>query len=84
MSANPMDWQGGVNPRIAEKQSAQSCMLPMGVTSENVAAKYGITREEQDKLAARSHARVVAAQKVRYVTTLSNSLGTMSGLPCLM
>jgi hypothetical protein len=23
----------------------QGCMLPMGVTSENVAAKYGVTRK---------------------------------------
>lgn len=34
----------------------------MGVTAENVAAAYGITREQQDAFAASSHARAAAAQ----------------------
>jgi len=33
----------------------------MGVTGENVAAKYGITREEQDEFALNSHRKAVAA-----------------------
>jgi acetyl-CoA C-acetyltransferase len=33
----------------------------MGVTSENIAQKYGITRQEQDKLALLSHQRALAA-----------------------
>ena len=33
----------------------------MGVTAENIAAKYGITREEQDAFALRSHEKAVAA-----------------------
>src|SRR5690606_38162527 len=35
--------------------------IHIGVTSENVAAKYGITREDQDKLAVESHGRAAAA-----------------------
>jgi acetyl-CoA C-acetyltransferase len=35
----------------------------MGITSENIAEKYGITREEQDKLAMLSHQRALAAIK---------------------
>ncbi len=35
----------------------------MGFTAQNLADKYGISREEQDQLAALSHARAVAAQK---------------------
>src|SRR5208283_1919226 len=35
----------------------------MGVTAENIAAKYGITREEQDKLGLMSHQRAMAASK---------------------
>jgi len=35
----------------------------MGLTSENIADKYGITREEQDKLAMLSHQRALAAIK---------------------
>ena len=34
-----------------------------GITSENVAAQFGVTREQQDKLAARSHNRAAAATK---------------------
>jgi acetyl-CoA C-acetyltransferase len=33
----------------------------MGITAENLAAKWGITREEQDALAAESHRRAAAA-----------------------
>jgi len=35
----------------------------MGLTSENIAEKFGITREEQDKLALMSHQRALAAIK---------------------
>jgi acetyl-CoA C-acetyltransferase len=35
----------------------------MGVTGENVAEKYGITREEQDEFAVHSHRKAVAAMK---------------------
>ena len=30
MSTNPMAWDGGVNPKIADNQEAQDCLLPMG------------------------------------------------------
>jgi len=35
----------------------------MGITGENVAEKYGITREEQDEFAAHSHRKALAAMK---------------------
>jgi len=35
----------------------------MGITGENVAEKYGITREEQDEFAVNSHRKAVAAWK---------------------
>ncbi len=35
--------------------------IHMGVTAENVASKWGITREDQDKLAVESHRRAAAA-----------------------
>ncbi len=35
----------------------------MGITGENVAEKYGITREEQDEYALNSHRKAVAAMK---------------------
>ncbi|MDR3089620.1 MAG: acetyl-CoA C-acetyltransferase [Desulfobulbaceae bacterium] len=33
----------------------------MGITAENIAAKYGITRQEQDEMGALSHKRAMAA-----------------------
>ena len=37
-------------------------MLPMGITSENVAKKYNVTREKQDAFAAESYKRAAAAK----------------------
>jgi acetyl-CoA acetyltransferase len=28
---------------------AQDCLLPMGITSENIAHWYGVTRQDQDQ-----------------------------------
>ena len=47
-----------VNPRMAELYGT----LQMGETAERVAAKYEVSREEQDGFALRSHQRAVAAQ----------------------
>ena len=33
------------------------CGMRAGMTSENVAERYGITRQQQDEMAARSHKR---------------------------
>jgi acetyl-CoA C-acetyltransferase len=41
-------------------------VIHMGVTAENVAAKWNITREEQDALAVESHRRAAAATKSGY------------------
>jgi 3-oxoadipyl-CoA thiolase len=46
-----------VNPRLAERYSTES----MGETAENVAERYGVTREGQDAFALRSHERALAA-----------------------
>lgn len=51
------------NARIFLNQAAKDCLLPMGITSENVAADYGIDRKTQDTLAVASHAKAAAAQK---------------------
>ncbi|RCV08934.1 hypothetical protein SETIT_1G366300v2 [Setaria italica] len=61
MSINSIGWEGQVNPRISAFQKAQDCLLPMGITSENVAHRYGVTRQEQDQAAAESHRRAAAA-----------------------
>jgi 3-oxoadipyl-CoA thiolase len=48
-----------VNPRLAELYGT----LQMGETAEKVAAKYEVSREDQDEFALRSHQRAVAAQR---------------------
>mmetsp|Transcript_26178 Transcript_26178/g.57193 ORF Transcript_26178/g.57193 Transcript_26178/m.57193 type:complete len:462 (+) Transcript_26178:146-1531(+) len=62
MSSNPMAWEGGINARIGEFPKAQGCLMPMGVTSENVAAKFGVDRKTQDEFAVKSHKKAAAAQ----------------------
>jgi len=47
---------------IFENPLASQCLTPMGITSENVAEKYGISREKQDQLAVESHTKSLAAQ----------------------
>jgi len=48
---------------ILDNEMAGACMMSMGITSENVAAKWGISRLTQDTMAAESHRRAIAAQK---------------------
>jgi 3-oxoadipyl-CoA thiolase len=50
------------NPRFADVDGGKAT-LPMGETAEEVALLDGITREESDAFALRSHERAVAAQK---------------------
>jgi len=46
-----------INPRMAERYSTEA----MGETAENVAERYGISRDDQDEFALRSHQRAVEA-----------------------
>jgi 3-oxoadipyl-CoA thiolase len=46
-----------VNPLMAERYSTES----MGETAENVAERFGVSRDDQDALALRSHQSAVAA-----------------------
>jgi acetyl-CoA C-acetyltransferase len=48
---------------IADGLTCPITFVHMGITAENVAAKYGISREEQDAFAAESQQKAGAAQK---------------------
>lgn len=37
-----------VYPKLLENELAKDCLIPMGITSENVANRFGITRQQQD------------------------------------
>lgn len=62
------DMQSSLDPEkisesVFEHPQARNCLLSMGQTSENVAEKFGISREKQDRLAADSHRKASEAQK---------------------
>jgi 3-oxoadipyl-CoA thiolase len=46
-----------INPSLAERHSTES----MGETAENVAERFGVSREDQDAFALESHRRAIAA-----------------------
>jgi len=48
------------NPHLALEYPG--VYLSMGLTAENVAAKYGVTRQDQDRFALRSHQNALTAQ----------------------
>nr|AAK48841.1 acetyl-CoA acetyltransferase [Laccaria bicolor] len=49
--------------RSLSNQDAEDCLLPMGITSENVAADYHIPRSTQDAFSAKSFQKAAAANK---------------------
>ncbi|EGR30316.1 hypothetical protein IMG5_135130 [Ichthyophthirius multifiliis] len=48
---------------VFEHEQARNCLIPMGVTSENVAEKYNVSKLDQDKLAVDSHRKAAFAQE---------------------
>jgi len=50
-----------IDSMIADGLTCPITSVHMGITAENVAAKYGISREEQDAFAAESQRRAIAA-----------------------
>ena len=54
-------YEGKVNDRWLDKHYPGAYMS-MGMTAENVAKKYGITRLEMEQMAVESHAKAAAAQ----------------------
>lgn len=60
MSLVPMTgWKVAPNPYLVDTHP--DYFMNMGLTAEEVAKKYGITREEQDEFAYRSHMRAIKA-----------------------
>ena len=65
MSMVPMSGaKPSLNPRLVESQP--DLFTPMGITAENVARKFGISRSEQDEFAYRSHQKAIAAQQAGF------------------
>jgi len=57
-AARPQDQ----NDRLKGQDGQPDAYIAMGQTAENVAERYGVTREQQDSYAQRSQERAVAAQ----------------------
>ena len=53
----------GFSETVLANQEAEDCLIPMGITSENVAADFKIPRAVQDEFAAKSFQKAAAAQK---------------------
>jgi acetyl-CoA C-acetyltransferase len=72
-----------LNPRFLDDSRddfINHVYIPMGNTAENVAARYGITRERQDEFAKRSQDRAVEAQKNGFFDTEIFTVTTPSGM----
>jgi acetyl-CoA C-acetyltransferase len=71
-----------LHPRLAGGPDAiTNVYIPMGMTAENVAERWGVEREEMDRFAQRSQERAVAAQQNgffdREVTPYAKEDGTV-------
>ncbi|KAF1812787.1 beta ketoadipyl CoA thiolase, TH2 [Eremomyces bilateralis CBS 781.70] len=55
----------GLSPDLKESsvKDARDCVMNMGITAENVAERYGVTRAEMDQFAAGSQLKAARAQK---------------------
>ncbi|KAJ1329860.1 acetyl-CoA acyltransferase 1 [Microdochium nivale] len=52
----------GPSLRATTVQAAADCLMSMGITSENVAKRYGVSRQMQDEFALLSHTRAAEAR----------------------
>lgn len=54
---------GDVTSRLMDNDKARDCIIPMGITSENVAERFGVSREKQDAFALSSQQKAARAQR---------------------
>ena len=66
MSSAPGRGGPKIADEILENKQAKDCTMPMGWTSENVAQRFNVTREQQDAAAASSFQKAEAAQKAGF------------------
>lgn len=55
---------GDVSSRLMDNEKARDCLIPMGITSENVAERFGVSRQKQDAFAVSSQQKAEKAQKL--------------------
>lgn len=64
MSLRSASNPGDVSSRLMDYEKARDCIIPMGITSENVAERYGVSREKQDAFAFSSQQKASQAQEM--------------------
>uniref|UniRef100_A0A672Y9I5 acetyl-CoA C-acetyltransferase n=1 Tax=Sphaeramia orbicularis TaxID=375764 RepID=A0A672Y9I5_9TELE len=62
MSLRSIGNPGDLSSRLTDNDKARDCIIPMGITSENVAERFGISREKQDAFAVSSQQKAARAQ----------------------
>uniref|UniRef100_A0A674AA26 Acetyl-CoA acyltransferase 1 n=1 Tax=Salmo trutta TaxID=8032 RepID=A0A674AA26_SALTR len=63
MSLRDAGEPGDVSARLMDFEKARDCVIPMGITSENVAERFGVSRKKQDAFAFSSQQKASQAQK---------------------
>jgi len=61
-SIKPPDVDWDAMKKSHTKTAVMDCLIPMGVTSDNVVAQYGLERRDLDKFAVRSHQKAAQAR----------------------
>ncbi|XP_076584919.1 3-ketoacyl-CoA thiolase, peroxisomal isoform X1 [Chaetodon auriga] len=62
MSLRSVGNPGDLSSRLMDNDKARDCIIPMGITSENVAERFGVSREKQDAFALSSQQKAARAQ----------------------
>ncbi|XP_041789137.1 3-ketoacyl-CoA thiolase, peroxisomal [Chelmon rostratus] len=62
MSLRSIGNPGDLSSRLMDNDKARDCIIPMGITSENVAERFGVSREKQDAFALSSQQKAARAQ----------------------
>ncbi|XP_015263816.1 PREDICTED: 3-ketoacyl-CoA thiolase, peroxisomal, partial [Gekko japonicus] len=83
MSLRSVGNPGDVSSRMMENSTARDCLIPMGITSENVAERFGVSRQKQDAFALASQQKAARAQQMGWfkneivpvTTTITNDQG---------
>nr|XP_033787627.1 3-ketoacyl-CoA thiolase, peroxisomal [Geotrypetes seraphini] len=79
---------GDISSRATDTKNARDSFTPMGITSENVAEKFGVSRQKQDAFALTSQQRAARAQRlglfkneiVPVTTTFADDQGTRKSI----
>ncbi|NXQ41271.1 THIKB thiolase, partial [Catharus fuscescens] len=73
MSLRSANNPGDISSSMMDNPKARDCLIPMGVTSENVAEKFGVSRKKQDAFALASQQKAALAVSVSNASLLTGN-----------